>query len=192
MFIILFLFKYLLVASSVADNFLFYYYIFLKSCLTFKYFEFWLFYFGCYFQTIFPSTVMSDIWRKCFGVTNPRGLALFPSFSLVYRSLSANGCGLLKGVVEGSAWNLYPDEVHGHRVALSHALCPAWIKHTQIHSDKSLSIHLCLAASPRASDVPYQCIDAWHKLFYDHVEAVCFLIWALMSVSLSFSPTLLV
>lgn len=125
---------------------------------------------------------------KFSGVTTPKELSLFPQFSLAFLSRSANGCGLLKGAVEGSAWIFYPDKVQDSRVALNHAVCPVWIKHTHKHSDKSLSIHLCLAASPRAYDVPYQRIDAWHKLFYDRVEAVCFLIWALMS-HYHFHPT---
>lgn len=138
-----------------------------------------LFKFWCYFQTIFPNPVLSDIWRKCFGVTNPSGLTLFSSFSLVYLSLSANGCGLLKGVIEGSAWNFYPNEVHGHWEALSHALCPAWIKHTHIHSD-TLPLHGHLIGLINV--LILNCLN----LFYE----VCFLVWALMSFSLSFLPTL--
>jgi len=48
-------------------------------------------------------------------------------------SLSANGCGLQTGAVEGSVWIFYPDKVQD-RVALSHALCPAWVKRTHTHT----------------------------------------------------------
>lgn len=100
-----------------------------------------LFNFGCYFQTIFPNTAISDIWAKCSSVTKPKGLSLFPSFSLVSLSLSANGCGLLKGAVEGSAWIFYPDKVQGRRVALSHVLRPAWIKRTHIDTHRQELVH---------------------------------------------------
>lgn len=71
---------------------------------------------------------------KFSGVTTPKELSLFPQFSLAFLSRSANGCGLLKGAVEGSAWIFYPDKVQDSRVALNHAVCPVWIKHTHIYT----------------------------------------------------------